>query len=55
MGKLGYQKSKHMHQIRSNERNLPLYYLSFYSKNPRGVDFFKKVQQRITGQQGLDF
>lgn len=55
MEKLGYQKSKHMHQIRSNEKNLPLYYLSFYSKNPRGVDFFKKVQLRVTGQQGLDF
>jgi three-Cys-motif partner protein len=55
MGKLGYQKAKHMHQIRSNEKNLPLYYLSFYSKNPRGVDFFKKVQQRVNGQQGLDF
>ncbi|MBI1770011.1 MAG: three-Cys-motif partner protein TcmP [Bacteroidetes bacterium] len=55
MEKLGFQKAKHMHQIRSNEKNLPLYYLSFYSKNPRGVDFFKKVQQRVTGQQGLDF
>jgi len=55
MEKLGYQKAKHMHQIRSNEKNLPLYYLSFYSKNPRGVDFFKKVQQRVNGQQGLDF
>ncbi len=52
MSKLGYQKAKHMHQIRSNEKNLPLYYLSFYSKNPRGVDFFKKVQQRINPQLG---
>ena len=55
MSKLGYQKTKHMHQIRSNEKNLPLYYLSFYSKNPRGVDFFKKVQKRIKPQLSLDF
>lgn len=55
MIKLGYQKTKLMHQIRSNEKNLPLYYLAFYSKSSRGVDFFKKVQQRINGQQGLNF
>ncbi len=55
MSNLGYQKAKYMHQIRSNEKNLPLYYLSFYSKNPRGVDFFKKVQQRIKPQLSIDF
>jgi three-Cys-motif partner protein len=55
MVQLGYQKAKHMHQIRSNEKNLPLYYLSFYSKNPRGIDFFKKVQERVNGQQSLGF
>jgi len=50
MGKLGYQKAKHMHQIRSNEKNLPLYYLSFYSKHPTGEKFFKEVQKRINSQ-----
>lgn len=55
MNKLGYQKEKHMHQIRSNEKNLPLYYLSFYSKDKRGVDFFKKVQQRAKPQTSLEF
>jgi three-Cys-motif partner protein len=50
MHQLGYQKNKHMHQIRSNEKNLPLYYLAFYSKNPRGVDFFKKVEERVKPQ-----
>ena len=35
------------------EKFNPLYYLSFYSKNPRGVDFFKKVQQRINPQLGF--
>lgn len=50
MSKLGYQKTKHMHQIRSNEKNLPLYYLSFYSKHPTGEKFFKEVQKRINSQ-----
>lgn len=50
MEKLGYQKAKHMHQIRSNEKNLPLYYLSFYSKHPTGEKFFKEVQKRINSQ-----
>ncbi len=50
MGKLDYQKAKHMHQIRSNEKNLPLYYLSFYSKHPTGEKFFKEVQKRIKPQ-----
>lgn len=54
MHSLGYQSNKHMHQIRSNEKNLPLYYLSFYSKNARGVDFFKKVQQRVRPQMSMD-
>jgi len=54
MSKLGYQKAKHMHQIRSNEKNLPLYYLSFYSKNERGVAFFKEVQKRIKPQLSMD-
>ena len=47
MKKLGYQDAKHMHQIRSNEKNLPLYYLAFYSKHPMGEKFFKEVQKRV--------
>jgi len=50
MKKLGYQNAKHMHQIRSNEKNLPLYYLSFYSKHPTGEKFFKEVQKRVKPQ-----
>ena len=53
MIRLGYQKDQLVHQIRSNEKNLPLYYLSFYSKNPRGEDFFKKVVKRIDSQLSL--
>lgn len=55
MGKLNYQTAKHMHQIRSNEKNLPLYYLSFYSKHPTGEKFFKEVQKRIKPQLSIDF
>lgn len=54
MFQLGYQQDKLMHQIRSNEKNLPLYYLAFYSKNLRGIEFFKKVQQRMTQQITMD-
>jgi three-Cys-motif partner protein len=54
MNKLGYINNKQMHQIRSNEKNLPLYYLAFYSKNERGIDFFKQVQKRVTGQNKLE-
>jgi three-Cys-motif partner protein len=55
MSKLNYQTAKHMHQIRSNEKNLPLYYLSFYSKHPTGEKFFKEVQKRIKPQLSIDF
>jgi three-Cys-motif partner protein len=57
MVNVNYQKAKKVHQIRSNEKNLPLYYLAFYSKSERGLDFFSKVQSRLTGQigMGLDF
>ena len=32
--------------IRSDEKNLPLYYLGFYSRSTRGYDFWKKVKKR---------
>lgn len=32
--------------IRSEEKNLPLYYLAFYSRNSRGYDFWRKVKKR---------
>jgi len=54
MVSLGYQKKQQMNQIRSNTKNLPLYYLSFYSKHPRGNDFFKRIQKYCTQQLKLD-
>jgi hypothetical protein len=54
MCKMGYVKEKQMHRITSNVKKLPLYYLAFFSKNHRGIDFFKKIQQYATHQFGLD-
>ncbi|HAB52234.1 MAG TPA: hypothetical protein DCE80_08715 [Ignavibacteriales bacterium] len=34
--------------IHSDERNLPLYYLAFYSRNKIGYDFWNKVKMRNT-------
>jgi three-Cys-motif partner protein len=55
MAKLSYKPTKHMHQIRSNEKNLPLYYLSFFSKHTTGEEFFTKVQNKVTQQLTIDF
>jgi hypothetical protein len=43
-----------MHQIRSIERNLPFYYLAFYSKHPIGIDFYKRVEKYSTKQYKMD-
>jgi len=55
MMRIGYLENKTMHQIRSNEKNLPLYYLSFYSKHQRGIDFFNKIEKYCNPQLKLDF
>lgn len=55
MKSIGYIPEKNMHQIRSNEKNLPLYYLAFFSKHPRGIDFFKKVDKYSNPQLKLGF
>lgn len=54
MAEIGYKKGKNFHQIRSNLKNLPLYYLSFYSKHKTGIDFFKKIQNKANQQFKLD-
>ena len=47
MVKLGYLDIaiNNFISIRSDENNLPLYYLAFFSKNERGYDFWKKVKK----------
>ena len=55
IAKVGYEKADPFHEIRSVEKNLPLYHLAFFSKHAKGNEFWKKVQAYSTGQQHLDF
>lgn len=50
MIKLGYldEAIDNFISIHSDEKNLPLYYLAFFSKHPRGYDFWKKVKNIST-------
>jgi three-Cys-motif partner protein len=45
MESLGYKRSEvyDMKLVRSNEKNLPLYYLALFSRHDRGSDFWRKV------------
>jgi three-Cys-motif partner protein len=52
MKELGYLTAIR-HQIRLPDKNVPLYYLTFYSKHERGIDFFKKVNDYSTNQLGF--
>lgn len=47
---MGYKPEKQAHQIKSNVKNLPLYYLTFYSKHERGNDFFDKAKKYVNPQ-----
>ncbi len=49
MKELGYLTAIR-HPIRLPDKNVPLYYLTFYSKHKRGLDFFKKVDDYSTNQ-----
>ncbi|MER3463957.1 MAG: hypothetical protein C4329_05620, partial [Chitinophagaceae bacterium] len=53
MKNLGYVKPVEKHLVKIEDKNIPLYYLAFYSKNPRGNDFFQKVEKPISPQQKL--
>jgi three-Cys-motif partner protein len=53
MKALGYVEPVDKHRVKIDDKNIPLYYLAFYSKNPRGNDFFKKVEKYISPQQTL--
>jgi len=54
MQSIGYVPEKNMHQIRSNEKNLPLYYLAFYSKHPKGIELYRKVEKYSNQQLKLE-
>lgn len=53
MKNLGYVEPVDKHRVKIDNKNIPLYYLAFYSKNPRGNDFFKKVEKYQSIQQNL--
>lgn len=53
MMNLGYVKPANKHFVKSSNKNLPLYYLAFYTKHNRGNDFYKKVKKTATGQTEL--
>lgn len=55
MKKFDYINDQQMHQIRSNVKNLPLYYLAFYSKHKRGIDFFKRIKKYANPQMKMEF
>jgi three-Cys-motif partner protein len=55
MEALGYKKvplSK-MKEVQSDERNLPLYHMAFFSKHDRGYNFWDEVLKYSTPQQKL--
>lgn len=55
MGRLGYKKLPltKMKEVRSDEKNLPLYHLAFFSKHDLGYKFWEQVLKYGTDQQSL--
>ncbi len=53
MKAIGYVEPIKKHQVKIGDINVPLYYLAFYSKHPRGNDFFQKVEKYLSSQQSL--
>lgn len=53
MKRLGYKEPVKKHLVRIGEKNVPLYYLAFYSKHERGNDFYKKVEKYLSQQQSM--
>ncbi len=53
MKQLGYVEPVDKHLVKIEDKNIPLYYLAFYSKDSRGNDFFKKVEKPASRQQKL--
>jgi three-Cys-motif partner protein len=53
---LGYREDslKTMVEVRSDDKNLPLYYLSFFSKHELGYKFWQDVRKYATNQLSLD-
>jgi three-Cys-motif partner protein len=57
MESLGYLRTPldRMKHVRSDEKNLPLYYLALFSRNPRGADFWDEVLKYGTDQKTFNW
>ena len=53
MRQLNYIDPVKKHLIKIGDKNVPLYYLAFYSKHARGNDFYQKVEKYSTDQQSM--
>jgi three-Cys-motif partner protein len=55
MTRIGYKHTNadRMYPVRSDLKNLPLYYLAFFSKHPLGYKFWDQVLKYSTEQRGL--
>lgn len=53
MKRLGYLKNNEFHQIRSTDKNLPLYHLAFFSRSDLGNKFWKVIQKYADDQERL--
>ena len=54
---LGYKTAEFRDiTVRNVQRNVPMYFLFFASKNPKGIEFWHKITARDeTGQGQLEF
>lgn len=57
MATLGYTGTslEQMKEMRSNDKNLPLYYLAFFSRHPLGLTFWSQARKYGTDQPELPF
>jgi three-Cys-motif partner protein len=55
MESLGYLPQREMKLVRSDEKNLPLYYLALFSRNDVAYQFWSQVLKYGTDQQRFEF
>lgn len=55
MGKIGYvpMTLEDMVKVRTHDKRLPLYYLAFFSKHSKGLEFWRAVRKYATDQLSL--
>ena len=55
MGQIGYltMTLEDMVKVRTHDKHLPLYYLAFFSKHAKGLEFWRAVRKYATDQLSL--